>query len=71
MYATVYVFRGVLLNVYMVIDWDCPGKCDVFGGKEGEMIIFQDEKKCINLKTLCRLGCETRERYGHVFAEIQ
>lgn len=66
-----YMYLEVYYNVYMAIDWDYPGKCDIFGGKEGEMILFQDEKKCINLKTLCRLGCETRKRYRHVLAEIQ
>lgn len=33
----------------------------VFGRKEGEMIIFKGEIECINLKTLCRLRCETRQ----------
>lgn len=43
----------------------------VFCGKEGVMIIFKGEIEFINLKALCRLRCGTRERYGHVFAEIK
>lgn len=60
------LFRDAFVNVLIDISQEY-----IFCGKEGVMIIFKGEIEFINLKALCRLRCGTRERYGHMFAEIK